>query len=159
VGGEHVATLRAFLAGDDTAFDLTGGLLDEDSSWSAYGLLQAAALAVAARRRFPRGYQAAEVIRFVGRARAALCDEVGRIDPGTAERLLRGVLADPAQAVGLDQGKAALATMALLKAFVTEEGLAGADLDAFLAKASPRPSTRTSDIRNPSSSYPAAGRR
>ena len=34
VGGEHAAALRAFLTGDDTAFDLIGGLLDEDGSWS-----------------------------------------------------------------------------------------------------------------------------
>jgi hypothetical protein len=134
VSGEHVAALRAFLASDDTAFDLIGGLLDEDGSWSAYGLLQAAALAVAARRRFPRGFQNADVIRFVGRTRAALGDKAGRIDPGTAERLLRAVLWDPAQAAGLDQDQAALATMALLKALVTEEGLAGADVDAFLAE-------------------------
>lgn len=98
VGGEHVAALRAFLAGDDAAFGLIGGLLDEDGSWQAYGLLQAAALAVAARRRFPDGYQAADVIRFVGRTRAALGDKADQIDPGTAERLLRAVLSDPAQA-------------------------------------------------------------
>ena len=134
VGGEHAAALRAFLTGDDTAFDLIGGLLDEDGSWSAYGLLQATALAVAARRRFPHGFQNADVIRFVGRTRAALGDQAGQVDPGTAERLLRAVLSDPAQAAGLDQDKAALATMALLKAFVTEESLTGADLDAFLAE-------------------------
>jgi hypothetical protein len=129
-----VAALRAFLAGDDTAFDLIGGLLDEDGSWQAYGLLQAAALAVAARRRFPHGYQAADVIRFVGRTRAALGDQAGQINPGTAERLLRAVLSNPAQAAGLDQDMAALATMALLKALVTEEGLTGADIDAFLTE-------------------------
>jgi hypothetical protein len=134
VGGEHVAALRAFLAGDDTAFDLISDLLDEDGSWQAYGLLQAAALAVAARRRFPNRYQTADVIRFVGRTRAALGDKAGQIDPGTAERLLRAVLSGPAKAAGLDQDQAALATMALLKALVTEEGLTGADMDAFLAE-------------------------
>jgi hypothetical protein len=134
LGGEHVAALRAFLADDDPAFDLIGALLDEDDSWQSYGLLQAAALTVAARRRFPNGYQPADVIRFVGRMRVALGDEADRIDPGTAERLLHSVLADPAQASGLNQEKAALATMALIKALVTEEGLADADLDAFLAE-------------------------
>ena len=133
VGGEHVAALRAFLTGDDTAFGLIGDLMDEDGSWSAYGLLQAAALAVAARRRFPEGYRNADVIRFVGRTRAALGDESGQLDPGTAERLLRSVLTDPAQVTRLNQGQAALATMALLKTFVTEEGLTGADMDSFLA--------------------------
>jgi hypothetical protein len=74
------------------------------------------------------------VIRFVGRTRAALGDKAGQIDPGTAERLLRAVLSDPSQAAGLDQDQAALATMAMLKALVIEEGLTGADMDAFLAE-------------------------
>lgn len=133
VGGEHVAALRAFLTGDGTAFDRISALFDEDSSWQACGALLDAAFAVAARRRFPGGYKTEDVIRFVGRTRAACHDETGQIDPGTAERLLRSVLSGPPHAAGLDQNIAALATMALLKALVAEEGLSGPEMDAFLA--------------------------
>jgi hypothetical protein len=94
VGGEHVAALRAFLTGDD-AFDRISALLDEDDSWQAYGTLAVAAFGMAARRRFPGGYKTDDVIRFVGRTRGALQDEADRIDPRTAERLLRSVLSDP----------------------------------------------------------------
>ena len=66
VGGEHMAALRAFLT-DDDAFDRISALLDEDGSWSAYAALAVAAFGVAARRRFPGGYKADDVIRFVGR--------------------------------------------------------------------------------------------
>jgi hypothetical protein len=128
----HTA-LRAFLTGDD-AFDRISALLDEDDSWQAYGTLAEAAFGVAARRRFPGGYKTDDTIRFVGRTRAALQDEADRIDPRTAERLLRSVLSDPAYAAGLDQDATALAMMAMLKALVTEEGLSGPDLDVFLAE-------------------------
>jgi len=133
VGGEHMAALRAFLT-DDDAFDRISALLDEDDSWSAYAALVEAAFAVAASRRFLGGYKTDDVIRFVGRTRAALQDEADRIDPRTAERLLRSVLSDPAYAAGLDQDATALAMMAMLKALVTEEGLSGPDLDVFLAE-------------------------
>jgi hypothetical protein len=134
VNGVHMAALKAFLTDDDAAFEAIGALLDEDGSWPGYGILQGAALAVAARRRFPDGYRAKDVIRFVGRMRTALHDETGQIDPGTAERLLRGVLADPGHAAGLDQNAAALAMMALLKALVAEERLSGPELDMFVSE-------------------------
>ncbi len=95
VGGEHVAALRAFLTGDD-AFGRVGALLDGDDSWQAYAALAEAAFGVAARRRFPGGYKTGDVIRFVGRTRAACRDGTGQIHPGTAERLPSGVLSDPA---------------------------------------------------------------
>jgi hypothetical protein len=133
-GAEHVAALKAFLTGDDVVFEGIGALLDEDGSWQAYGLLQAAALTVAARRRFPGGYAAGEVIRLVGRTRAALHDNDGQIYPRTAERVLRGVLSDPACVGGLDQDAVALATTALLKALIFEEGMSGPGLDGLLAE-------------------------
>lgn len=133
VGGEHLAALRTFLT-DDDAFDRISALLDEDDSWQAYGTLAVAAFGVAARRRFPGEYKTDDVIRFVGRTRAALQDEADRIDPRTAERLLRSVLSDPAYAAGLDQDATALAMIAMLKGLITEEGLSGPDLDVFLAE-------------------------
>lgn len=134
VTGEHLAALRAFLTSEYTTFDRISSRLDADGSWQAYAALQGAAFAVAARRRFPGGYHPGEVIRFVGRARTALRDEAGQVDPGTAERLFRGVLSDPACAAGLDQNSAAVAMAALLKALVAEEGLSGRELDGFLAE-------------------------
>jgi len=132
--GDHLAALRAFLAGDYTTFDHISSQLDGDGWWQAYAVLQGAALAVAARRRFPGGYQARDVIQFVGRVRAAAQDETGQVDPGTAEGLLRMVLSDPASAAGLDQDAMALATTALLKTLIAEECLSGPELDAFLTE-------------------------
>ena len=147
VGGEHMAALRAFLT-DDDAFDRISALLDEDGSWQAYGTLVEAAFGVAARRRFPGGYKTDDVIQFVGWTRAARQDEADRIDPRTAERLLRSVLSDPAYAAGLDQDATGLAMIAMLKALVTEEGLSGPDLDVFLAESR----------RGKTASQPAAAR-
>jgi hypothetical protein len=134
VTGGHLAALRAFLTGDGTSFDRIIAVLDDDGSWYAYGVWLEAAFAVAARRRFPDGYKADEVIRFVGKTRAACHDKTGQIDPGMAERLFRKVLSGPASAVGLGQDAMALAMMTMLKALVTEENLSDPELDAFLAE-------------------------
>ena len=134
VTGNHLAALRAFLNDDYTTFDRISSRLDADGSWQEYAVLQGAAFAVAARRRFPGEYTAGDIIRFVGRARAAVHDETGQIDPVTAERLLRGALSNPAYVTGLDQNAMAQAMMTLLKTLITEEGLTGPELDAFLAE-------------------------
>ncbi len=134
VTGGHLAALSAFLTGDDTTLDHIITMLGDDSSWYAFGVWLEAAFAVAARRRFPGGYRADEVIRFVGKTRAACYDRTGQVDPGIAERLFRSVLSDPASAVGLGQDAMALAMMTMLKALVTEENLSDPELDVYLAE-------------------------
>ena len=130
----HLAALKAFLTGDDTTFDRISAQLDASGSWQAYAVLQGAAFTRAARRRFPGGYQAGDVIRFVGKVRADAHDETGRIDPGTAERLLRAALSDSASVAGLDQSAMALAMAALLKTLIAQDRISGPELDAFLAE-------------------------
>jgi hypothetical protein len=133
---EYVAALRAFLTGDDddTFGQLSAHLQARDGSGSgtAYGALQAMALTLAARRRFAPMYTASEVIQFVAQVRAAIGDEV---DPLTAERVLRGVLGEPATAEGLDEHAKALAVPALLLVLVSQEKLPGKDLEALLGQA------------------------
>jgi hypothetical protein len=132
---EYVAALRASLTGDDDTFaQLSAHLQSRDGpdSGTAYAALEATALTLAARRRFSPAYTASEVIRFVAQVRAVIGDEV---DPLTAERVLLGVLGDPASAERPDEHAVALAVPALLLVLVAQERLSGEDLEALLAQA------------------------
>lgn len=132
---EYVAALRAFLTGEDDAFSQLGARLqarDGPGSGNVYAALQAMALTLAARRRFAPACSASEVIRFVAQVRTVMGDEV---DPLTAERVLRGVLGEPASAQALDEHAKALVVPALLLVLVGQDNLPDVDLEALLAQA------------------------
>ncbi len=135
ISDEHVAALRAFLTADDETFDRVSTVLEERGGGNAYAALQGAAFAVAARRRFPGGATAGNVVRLVAALRTAANDTDGEIDPRTSERLLHSVLGTPAAAGGLDEQSKAKAQPALLYALLEEGDLSGAALDSVLAEA------------------------
>jgi hypothetical protein len=136
VTDEDVLALRAFLTGDDVTFDRVSVVLEErDGGNEEFAALQGAAFAAVARRRFPDGHTAGDVVRLVAEARAAVDDTAGEIDPRTAEGLLHGVLCDPAAAGGLDEVAKARTQPALLQAMLEEADVSGAELDSLLAEA------------------------
>jgi hypothetical protein len=135
VTDEHVVALHAFLTGDEETFDRVSALLKKRGSQNEYAALQGAAFAVAARRRFPDGHTAGDVVRLVAEVRSAVDDTDGEIDPLTAERLLHSVLCDPAAAEGLEELAKARTQPALLYAMLEEGGFSRPDLDNLLAEA------------------------
>ena len=80
---EYVTALRAFLTGDP-AYDMLSQHLaerDGDAGGSIYALLLGMTFTAAARRRFP-SHTPADIVRFVGHARAADAARGAVIDPG-----------------------------------------------------------------------------
>jgi hypothetical protein len=134
VTSDQVAALRSYLSGDFADYEERRGQIDRSPDRTGYMALVSAAFCEAVERRFSSQDPAERVLEFVADVRARFDRDGNQIDPRAAERMIRAVLSGPAQVAGLDQDKAALAAMALLKAFVIEEGLTGADLDAFLAE-------------------------
>jgi hypothetical protein len=135
VTDEHVAALRAFLTEDEETFDRVSAIRRKRGGGNEYSALQGAAFAAAARRRFPDGHTAGDVVRLVAEVRSAVDDTDGEIDPRTAEGLLHSVLCDPAAAEGLDELAKARTQPALLYAMLEEGEFSSADLDTLLAEA------------------------
>jgi hypothetical protein len=135
VTDEHVLALRAFLTGDEETFGRVSAILGARGDGNGYAALEGAAFVAAARRRFPDGHTAGDVVRLVAVVRTAVDDTDGEIDPRTAEGLLHSVLCDPAAAEGLDELAKARTQPALLHAMLTEGGSSRADLDTLLAEA------------------------
>jgi hypothetical protein len=139
VTSEYVAALRALLTGDADAFDEMSARLQErdgPASGDAMAALQAAALTLAARRRFASNYMTGDVVRFVGQVRIELRAAGVDIDPRTAEQVLLGVLGSPGAVQGLDDHAKALAVPALLVALTNPKELSGPqELDVLLTQA------------------------
>jgi len=138
VTDEYVAALRAFLtSSDDTFSRLSAQIQDRDGSGSGnvYAAMQVMALTLAARSRFAPSYTAAQVIKFVAQVRSALGARGIDVDPLIAERLLRGLLGEPASAGTLDEHARAVAVPALLLVLAGPGKLPGGELEALLARA------------------------
>jgi hypothetical protein len=134
VTADQVATLRAFLARD---FDQYGRLyeqLDPAAAKSGYTALIAAAFVKAVDRRFDTDSTNADVIEFVGKARAQFDEKGDEIDPRAAERMIRAVYTDE-EIDDLDTETLVGNQIILLTALIADEGLDDAGLDAFLAEA------------------------
>jgi hypothetical protein len=86
ITADHVAALRAALAGDGFAFERLA-----EQSGSAYSrdlpYLMAMAFAAVVRRRFPDGWSAADVIKFVGQVRSGDGGH-SALSPTLAEQLI-----------------------------------------------------------------------
>jgi len=133
VTDHQVATMRALLAGD---FDEHGRLrvqLDRDGDRAGYSALIAAAFFEAADRRFAKGHGRAEVTEFVAWARASSDGAAEQIDPGLAERMIRGVF--ESESIGDVSSQVVVETQLLLLAALISEARFGAtELDAFMAE-------------------------
>jgi hypothetical protein len=130
---EHVAVLRAMLAGDFDESDRLTEQLDATGGWGEdYPLLIAAAFFEAVDRRFSKGYTRADIVRLVADARQRF-DQSGKdIDPVAAERLILSVLT-PESVEDLDDHTVVVTQTVLLGELITVKQLDGATLDEFMA--------------------------
>jgi hypothetical protein len=134
---EYVEVLRLFLKEDDAFEPVSRGLEQRDraTGGNVYAALMAAALHVAARRRFGSSYTNPDVIRFVAMVRGTLQQPDADIDPRTAEAVLRTVLGSSAADMGGDVYAQAKALPAMLLVMVRLLDLPDSELSAFLAEA------------------------
>lgn len=105
----------------------------DDETWEQHRRLLTAAFHLAVGRRFRPGHDPAPVIRFVASVRERYGPTGYRIDPVTAEALLRAALGE-AEPPPLDRGAVTALTL-LLAGLVEDEGLCPAEVDDLLAQA------------------------
>jgi hypothetical protein len=131
---EHVATLRAQLAGDSEEYERRWQGLDEESTRTGYSALVAAAFVEAVDRRFANKGTDADVIEFVGDVRTRSERVERQLDPRSAERMIRAVYTDE-EIDDLDGRTKGATQMLLLAALVADEKFDDVGLDQFLAGA------------------------
>lgn len=134
VTADQVATLRAFLAQDFARYERLHAQLDPVAAKTGYTALIAAAFVEAVDRRFDQDSTDADVINFVGAARAQFDENGDEIDPNAAERMIRAVYTDE-DIDDIDTETLVGNQVILLSALIADEELDDAELDTFLAKA------------------------
>jgi hypothetical protein len=134
VTADQVATLRAFLARDFDRYERLHAQLDPAAAKTGYTALIAAAFVEAVDRRFDQDSTNADVVEFVGAARAQFDREGDEINPNVAERMIRAVYTDE-EIDDLDTETLVGTQVVLLSALIANEELDDAGLDAFLVKA------------------------
>jgi len=131
VSDAQVATLRAQLAGRVDEHLHLLGQIESAPDRQAYSALVVASFCEAVERRFGQDSDASEVVDFVADVRATSEAATRKIDPRTAERLIKAVYTDEdVSDVGADQKKDLY--VLLLPALIGDEQFSGAELDEFL---------------------------
>lgn len=135
VTDQHVAVLRAYLAGDFDKFRQINGNFGEGvDSWEGDGVLLSAAFFEAVDRRFTKSHTLAEVIVFVSSVRARFEETGTNIDPRAAERLILSALGDD-DADDLDGQAVVAAQTAMLPGLVAGDNGRPVDVDGLLVEA------------------------
>jgi hypothetical protein len=135
VTDDQTSTLRALLAGDFEEHKRLRERLDRDGARAGYlALLEAACFEAIDRRFAQQGSATADVIEFVGSARARSDEIEDQLDPHAAERLIRAVLGDGS--IDEMDDKTRFGTeIVLLGVLIADEHLDNAGLNDFLAEA------------------------
>ena len=128
----QVATLRAQLAGDFEEHRRLLAQFDEALDARPYVTLTNAAFFEAADRRFGGTASAGDITGFVAGVQSWSQKVRAALDPRVAERVLLAVVTD-ADISDLDPREVRSSQTILLNALITDEGLDGTGLDAFLA--------------------------
>ena len=134
VSSEQVAALRAYLAQDFEEYERLVEVLQAGQGWPGYATLLGAAFFEAVDRRFSKGYDLADIIRFVGDARARFEQTGTDIDPAAAERLIRSALGE-GEVDDLDDRTVLKVETVLTPALIADEHLGTAELDDFINQA------------------------
>ncbi|HEY3683784.1 MAG TPA: hypothetical protein VGL93_12125 [Streptosporangiaceae bacterium] len=132
---DQVATLRAYLSGDNDEFQRLNATLDRSpEGTSAYAALVLAAFVKAVDRRFTADTPRSEVVQYVRdvRSRSDRLDE--KLDQDAAERLILSVNTSE-RVDDLDARTRFGMELVLLAALIGDERLSVDDLEAFLAQA------------------------
>jgi len=131
VTDRQVATLRAQLAGDFEEHTRLLAQFDEALNARPYVTLINAAFFAAADRRFGGTAAAGDITGFVADVRSRSPKVRAALDPRVAEQVLLAV-ATGADISDLDPREVRSSQTILLDALITDEGLDGAGLDAFM---------------------------
>ena len=132
VSDAQVATLRAQLAGHLDEHLRLLEQIDTASDRKAYSALVVASFCEAVERRFGQAGTTADVVDFVADVRATSDEAARKIDPHSAERLIRAVYTDQdVSEVSPDQKKELY--VLLLPALIGDEQFDEVQLDGFLA--------------------------
>ena len=133
VTDEQVATLRAQLAGQVDEHRRLLDQLDPVAARTGYAALVAAAFSLAVDRRFS-GNSDPGIIQFVGDVRSRVPELADRLEPLTAERLIRAVISD--EEIDDISTEASFRTqLILLGGLIGDERLDGEGLDRVVAEA------------------------
>jgi hypothetical protein len=130
----QVATLRAYLAGDQPQYNQLLAQLDRRADSLGYNALVTAAFVEAVERKFGKTSTHADVVDFVADLRSRTDYAAEAVDPRAAERLILEILGQ-ATTDGIDSRTASNAKLLILAGLVADEKLDGARLDEFTAKA------------------------
>jgi len=129
ISASCVAALRAALVGDAAGFEWLAGQPGLAQGEEFPGLM-AMAFVAAARRRFPAGWPAADVIRFVGQVRGGDSGHP-ELSPTLAEQLILSALRNVPLHGHPDETATAYTQFVLLRELVSD--LDGDQLSALLA--------------------------
>lgn len=135
VTSDQVATLRAYLSGDNEEFQRLNAALDHSpEATAAYAALVLAAFVKAVDRRFNADTPRSRVVRFVDDVRSR-SDRLGeKLDQDAAERLILSVNTDE-RVDDLDAKTRFGMELVILAALIGDERLDENELDGFLATA------------------------
>jgi hypothetical protein len=131
---EHVATLRAHLAGDFDEYQQRWATLERSPGKTGYITLISAAFFQAVHRRFKDTSTDADIVEFIGDVRAKFDETGDEVDPQAAEVLIRGALGEDSD-TELDDDTVISTQITVLTALVLDENLDDAELGKFLADA------------------------
>ena len=134
VTADHVATLRAYLAGEFHLYERLHGQLDPSAARTGFSALLSATFFEAVDRRFAPSGTAADVVEFVAAVRARSDGLAEELDPSAAERLIRAILTDE-DVHDIDPATKINTQFLLLYPLVEDAHLDDAGLDDLLAEA------------------------
>jgi hypothetical protein len=125
--------VRSLVRGDYDATDEYEKRLDEQG-WSDFPKFLSAAFFLAVERRFPRGFNQADVIHFVADLRAHGRPGAPEFDPSAAEAMIGAVL-NPSIDFDLHQEAIGQIQTLVVHKVLADENLDDAELDQFLGDA------------------------
>ncbi len=137
VTDDEVATLRAYLSGDQDLYHELHGRLDRSATRTTYVGFTTAAFLEAVDRRFAGNGTEADVISFVSDVRSRSDEAAQKIDPQSAERFILAALRNE-RAPDLDSETRGRLLIVLLGALVWDQQYDDAGLDSFLEAARKR---------------------
>lgn len=134
VTDEHVAWLRAYLAGDLDQVHRLHAHAAARAEAAGIGALVYAAFVLAARRKFAHGWARADLTEFAGRVRQLLSGRPEDLDPVVAEQELRGALGEKPARRGSVKSRGR-AQFVLLNALAEDLDLSDAEVAGLVTSA------------------------
>jgi hypothetical protein len=129
----QVATLRAFLEGNQPRYNELLGQMNRQADSVGYSALVTAAFFEAVDRRFSKQSTRPDVVEYVADVRSRSDEVADAVDPVVAERLIREVLGE-GSTEDVDGRTSSTTKLFLLAALTADADLDSGGLDDFIAK-------------------------